>query len=1039
MNTQIETLLDIWKAAHSRGVTLTVEQLCSKYPELKAELQARLSEIDAPPTDGPTPETEAFALPPTSELSTAPTVPPSNTAQFSKPHSSDFNTPQISGYQIERELGRGGMGIVYQATDISLQRPVAIKMSLTQSKVSAQTRFQTEAAALARLQHPNIVQVHAAGSTMSGQTYFVMEYVAGGSLADLVGKRPQPIVESARLVQLLAKAVHAAHQRGIVHRDLKPANVLMAPPSDEPALNCAWGSPKIADFGLVKLLDNLSAGHQATTTGDVLGTPSYMAPEQARSGKAIGPAVDIYALGAILYCLLAGRPPFQGGTSIDVILKVLEEDPPPLREVRPEVPEALVAICERCLRKNPAERYGSAAELAGDLQKAMSLQPAISATLVEHDNTGRQLRLSTKSGQKEENALTEPMITSTHQRGKLRWLLASLGMVILAIGLGLRLTHFLQMPSGNIRTTSIMPTQASAVAIDEAFLVQTLHHVDQIQKVETENRKKHLKPCRTQLTFDVEDNGAMVQKELPFIIGVIGDFSGHADRTIPLAGRKFLDVDRDNLNTIMAAKSVRLRLQVPRIAGIPGTKNDLELDLSFKAMESFEPIAVARQIPALRELLEERKQCMETGNAERIVQIDQIYSKQLIEVIQHPEYLHLEATWRGLYYLVVSAETGLALKIRCFDANKQELIAEMDRVAHYERTTLFRTVFENEYGVLGGTPLGLLIGDYEFGPGRQDVELLQSIGETAARSQVPFVATAGPQFFGLARYSELNSVTDLSKKLTDERYALWNQFRKTIAAKYVALALPRVLVRLPFGKANYAVEGIAFEENSPSRDRLPWMSAVWVLAVQVARAHAQYGWLARITAENGAGSVEGLPILYDEPRETNQSVDCVLTLKQARELTKLGFLPLFHQNKRGCFFLEAHTTFQAGSYADEKDQERDRLSTDFPTLLCTTRFTNYCMVMARNKIGSFSEAIDVERWLSNWISYYTLSSVADYMNTPDDALAKTPLAPSQLLLRESKLRAEQYEIVARLRPIRHFTQIPKTEMELIVPLPQVIK
>ncbi|HQR07251.1 MAG TPA: serine/threonine-protein kinase [Gemmatales bacterium] len=384
MNPKLESLVDVWKAARDHGVELSVEYLCRDCPELRDEVRARLQELSAASTGNSVAETKTFQEAPPVDESSAPTLPPSKTEELSQPAGNMSQQPVIPGYRIERELGRGGMGVVYLATDLALQRPVAIKMGLTQASPSTQRRFQNEASALARLQHPHIVQVYAAGATLNGQTYFVMEYVSGGSLADRVTKVPQSIADSARLVQLLAKAVYAAHQRGIVHRDLKPANVLLAVHSDEPALNCAWGLPKIADFGLVKLLDNFSEENPVTTTGDLLGTPNYMAPEQARSGNAISHSVDIYALGAILYSLLAGRPPFQGGNSIDVILKVLEDQPPCLKEIRPEVPEELEVVCKRCLSKNPADRYETAEILSGTLGAFLKQHEKNALSSVQH-------------------------------------------------------------------------------------------------------------------------------------------------------------------------------------------------------------------------------------------------------------------------------------------------------------------------------------------------------------------------------------------------------------------------------------------------------------------------------------------------------------------------------------------------------------------------------------------------------------------------------------------------------------------------------
>jgi WD40 repeat protein/predicted Ser/Thr protein kinase len=272
--------------------------------------------------------------------------------------------PQVAGYEVLGELGRGGMGVVYQARQTSLGRLVALKTILAGDHAGDEERrrFCAEAEAVARLQHPNIVQVHEVGEA-NGHPFFSLEYCPGGSLAAQLAGTPQPPQEAARLTETLARAVQAAHEAGVVHRDLKPANVLLA----------ADGTPKITDFGLAKKLDG-TAGQ--TATGAVLGTPSYMAPEQAGGkSKTIGPAADVYALGAILYECLTGRPPFKAATPFDTVLQVLSEDPVPPRRLQPKVPRDLETICLKCLRKEPAHRYASAADLAADLRRFLAGEP----------------------------------------------------------------------------------------------------------------------------------------------------------------------------------------------------------------------------------------------------------------------------------------------------------------------------------------------------------------------------------------------------------------------------------------------------------------------------------------------------------------------------------------------------------------------------------------------------------------------------------------------------------------------------------------
>jgi hypothetical protein len=268
------------------------------------------------------------------------------------------------GYEILGELGRGGMGVVYKARQIALDRTVALKMILHADHAGAEVRarFRTEARAVARLQHPHIVQVFEVGEHQ-GQPFFSLEFCAGGSLAARLDGTPWEALRAAHLVETLARAMQAAHQAHVVHRDLKPANVLLG----------ADGTLKVTDFGLARKLDE----EGKTRTGEVMGTPSYMAPEQAASDKNVGPPADVYALGAILYELLTGRPPFKAANVWETIAQVLGLEPVALRQLQPGIPRDLETISLKCLQKAPQQRYASAGELADDLHRFLEKQPIL--------------------------------------------------------------------------------------------------------------------------------------------------------------------------------------------------------------------------------------------------------------------------------------------------------------------------------------------------------------------------------------------------------------------------------------------------------------------------------------------------------------------------------------------------------------------------------------------------------------------------------------------------------------------------------------
>ncbi len=271
--------------------------------------------------------------------------------------------PEVDGYDILAELGHGGMGVVYEAHQRRLSRRVALKMirAGNLARPEDRARFRIEAEAVAKLRHPNIIQIYDIDE-VGGLPFVAFELLEGGSLDESLGGIPQPGRPSATLVATLARAVHAAHLADIVHRDLKPSNVLFA----------RDGTPKITDFGLAKRLEE----DGPTETGQVLGSPSYIPPEQARGeAKEVGPAADIYALGAILYEMLTGRPPFKGTTPMETVLQVIDREPVPPSRLECQVPRDLETICLRCLAKQPRRRYPSAEALADDLDRYLANRP----------------------------------------------------------------------------------------------------------------------------------------------------------------------------------------------------------------------------------------------------------------------------------------------------------------------------------------------------------------------------------------------------------------------------------------------------------------------------------------------------------------------------------------------------------------------------------------------------------------------------------------------------------------------------------------
>src|SRR5262245_19703159 len=345
-------LLLRWEELSERGEPVTAEELCRDCPELLGELRARIQAL--------------WALGPALAAGDPPTVAAQAAADTTPGGPPGPCAVAVPGYEILGELGRGGMGVVYKARQQGLGRVVALKMILAGAHAGAQQRlrFRGEAEAAARLHHPNIVQVYEVGE-QDGCPYFSLEFVDGRGLNEVLLDGPLPPPEAAALVEQLARAVAYAHSKGVIHRDLKPANILLEAHGLRPVgplPDRSHGTqpvglsrvPKITDFGLAKCLDEEQA---RTRTGDVLGTPSYMAAGKARE---VGPAADIYALGAILYETLTGAPPFEGGSAWETVGLVLSAEPEPPSRLNARVPRDLETICLKCLRKEPAKRYTSA-------------------------------------------------------------------------------------------------------------------------------------------------------------------------------------------------------------------------------------------------------------------------------------------------------------------------------------------------------------------------------------------------------------------------------------------------------------------------------------------------------------------------------------------------------------------------------------------------------------------------------------------------------------------------------------------------------
>jgi type VI secretion system protein ImpC len=422
-----------------------------------------------------------------------------------------------------------------------------------------------------------------------------------------------------------------------------------------------------------------------------------------------------------------------------------------------------------------------------------------------------------------------------------------------------------------------------------------------------------------------------------------------------------------------------------------------------------------------------------------IGEIDKKLSAQLNEVMHHPDFQKLEGTWRGLKYLVHQSETGEHLKLRVLNVSKRDLFKDLEKAVEFDQSALYKKVYEEEYGQLGGEPYGMLVGDYEFSRHPEDISLLKMVSGVAACAHAPFVAGASPKLFNFDRFTELTAPRDLAKIFMSVEYASWKSFRESEDSRYVALTLPHVLSRLPYGEMFKKVDEFNFEEfvDGKDHDKYLWMNAAWAYAARITDAVAKYGWMARTRGVEGGGKVEGLPVHTFPTDDGDVAMKCpteiAISDRREFELSNLGFLPLLHSKNRDfAVFMGAQSAQKPKQYFDPAANANAELSAKFNYIMCVSRFAHYLKVMARDKIGSFMEVADCQRWLNDWIMNYVVANPAD---AGDDLKARCPLADAKIEVREVKGKPGWYEAVAWLRP--HFQlETLTTSMRLVAEVPK---
>jgi type VI secretion system protein ImpC len=420
-----------------------------------------------------------------------------------------------------------------------------------------------------------------------------------------------------------------------------------------------------------------------------------------------------------------------------------------------------------------------------------------------------------------------------------------------------------------------------------------------------------------------------------------------------------------------------------------------------------------------------------------IGEIDKSLSAQLNEVMHHPDFQKMEGTWRGLHYLIQNSETSENLKIRVLNVTKDQLSKDLEKAIEFDQSSLFKKIYEEEFGQLGGKPYGMLVGDYQFGRSPQDISLLSMISQVCAAAHSPFVASASPKMFNMDRFDEMPKPRDLAKIFDSVEFAAWKSFRESEDSRYAALTLPRVLSRLPYGEAFKKVTEFNFEEavDGKDHDKYAWMNSAWAYATRITDAVAKWGWMARTRGVEAGGKVEGLPVHTFPTDDGDVAMKCpteiAISDRREFELSNLGFLPLLHnKDTDNAVFMGAQSCQKPAKYYDPAASSNAELSAKFNLLMCTSRFAHYLKVMARDRVGSFMEASDCERWLNDWIRNYCV----DPNGASDATRAQRPLSEARVDVKSVEGRPGWYTAVAYLRP--HFQmETLTTSMRLVAELP----
>ena len=421
----------------------------------------------------------------------------------------------------------------------------------------------------------------------------------------------------------------------------------------------------------------------------------------------------------------------------------------------------------------------------------------------------------------------------------------------------------------------------------------------------------------------------------------------------------------------------------------------------------------------------------------RIAQIDHLVSIQLNEVLHHPDFQKLEGTWRGLKYLMDQSETSDKLKIKIINTSKKDLLRDLQRASEFDQSALFKKVYEEEYGVFGGAPFAALVGDYEFGRGPEDIELLEKVAQVASAAHAPFLSAAGPDMLNMESFTSLDAPRDMAKIFDSSEFAKWKSFRQSEDSRYVGLTLPHVLMRLPYGKNGIQVDGFNYEEGVDGTDhsKYLWGNAAFALGARLTQAFALYGWCAAIRGVEGGGLVEGLPTHTFTTDSGDIALKCPtespVTDRREKELADLGFIPVVHcKGTDYAAFFSVQSCQKQKMYDKEEANANARLSTQLPYILAISRFAHYMKAMMRDKVGSFMSRKECQDFLTNWILLYTVGND----NVAASVKASKPLRDAKVEVVEIPGKPGCYRAVAFLKPHFQLDEL-SVSLRLVADLP----